>query len=155
MTYTSPLAESLAPDLLASAPAHWQAKQYVGVWIQFLSYLLSAVAIVGEMYRSYLPSLSPAAMMTLRVAPLVGIAVAVWLLTTPRPNRRVSNATRLVRYGFAAVCTLLNVLTGNLEPDAGTIEYSANDTPRTYRLAATSADSWAGSASAAACASVA
>lgn len=30
--------------------------------------------------------------------------------------------------------TLLNILTGNLEADAGTIEYSADDSPRTYRF---------------------
>lgn len=106
------VSESLSPDALDTAPRGWLGKQLAGVWIQFASYLLSAVAIVAEMYRSYVPELSRGAMMALRIAPLVGIAVAVWLLTTPRPNRRVRNSTRLVRYGFAAVLLLALILPG-------------------------------------------
>ena len=102
-----PLAESIAP-----APREWVRRQYLGVWIQCLSYLLAAVAIIGEMYRSYVPALSPAAMMALRVAPLVGVAIAVWLLTTPRPHHRARASTTLVRYGFAMVLLLALVLPG-------------------------------------------
>jgi hypothetical protein len=106
------VSDSIQPDSLDTAQRGWVAKQRAGVWLQFASYLLAAVAIIGEMYRSYLPGLTPAAMMVLRVAPLLGVAVAVWLLTTPRPDRHVKSSLRFVRYGFAAVLLLALVLPG-------------------------------------------
>ena len=112
--------DSLHPESLATAPAGWVRRQLIGVWLQFASYLLSAVSIFAEIFRSYVEELSKSLLMILRMTPLVGIALAVWLLTSPRPDRMVRNSTRLVRWGFAAVLVLAMLLPRMDDPRAQT-----------------------------------
>ena len=97
-----PVHESLAPDQLETAPQRWLIKQGAGLWIQFVSYLMSAVAIIGEMYRSYVPELSRGAMMALRVAPLVGLAAVLYV-----PKFGSANSSTAVLWELQAIAAVI------------------------------------------------
>lgn len=105
-----PVEDSIAIERMADAPRRWMNAQRAGVWLLFLSYALSALAIMGEVFAPYIAALPRIVFVIMRTLPLVMLAISVWLLTIQRADRRPKKSSLLVRWGFVGVLALSVIL---------------------------------------------
>jgi hypothetical protein len=91
---------------MSDAPGRWVGAQRLGIWILFGSYAMSAVVIMGEVFSPYIEGVPRSLFTAMRIAPLMFLAVAVWLLTTQRADRRPKKSSLIVRWGFVGVLVL-------------------------------------------------
>lgn len=101
-----PIEDSTAVERMADAPQGWVTTQRIGVWCLFVSYALSAIAILGEVFAPYVEAIPKAVFTAFRLLPLALLALSVWLLTVQRVDRRVKKSSLLVRWGFVGVLAL-------------------------------------------------
>lgn len=101
-----PIEDSIVIERMADAPLGWIKTQRLGMWLLFGSYSMSALAILGEVFAPYIEVIPKPVFMALRMFPLALLAIAVWLLTIQRADRRMKRSSLLVRWGFVGVLGL-------------------------------------------------